>query len=171
MVGSVGDRGALSAECGTCGAVFGGFRIDAPTPADVALGVLLAGSTHDKYAASNALANVDWLPETTFYDNLPRVVEVIDDYFNDIMALHLESIRKEAGCRLVEIDPEKHFFISNRAAIQERIQGDMGLEVTQTNLVRRLYSAPLSALDRVLMKRLRSKNGSFARLIRAKIKV
>lgn len=64
-VGSIADRVTISADCRTCGAFLGGLRVDVPTPVDVALGILLAGRTHDKYAACNALANVDWLPEKT----------------------------------------------------------------------------------------------------------
>ena len=88
------DRGTFSAECELCGAVFGGLRIYAPTPKNVALGVALAGSTHDKYAASNALANIGWwIPPRRWRPRRWQVSTQAGGKDNEYAAIPLRGLR------------------------------------------------------------------------------
>lgn len=129
------DRDTLSAKCNGCGAVFGGLTIDKPSSLEVALGVLLAGSTHDSYSASQSLANLDWVPSTTFYTNMPLIVEAVDDLFNEVMARQRERVRRERRRGLVEIDPTKHYFVHNWEALKEMTKGNMGVKVRRDRSV------------------------------------
>lgn len=119
---------SLTAECETCGAVFGRMPLGKPPTVTYVLGGLLAGVAFEDFTFSREMADCQ-SPAVSTRQLLP-VIEAVDEVYDDFMAQHREAIKREDGRKLVRVDPDKNNFLKHAAALNDIMKRGISVQVS-----------------------------------------
>lgn len=118
----------LNCWCKDCGMQFPRLKVAATPISSVVFGILMAGSNIENYCAAHNFSDIADMSRTTYYRELPKVLDAVGQVFDEVMEGQREDFRNQ-GWRDVWVDTDTLYFSQHKKELEARGDAFAGIEV------------------------------------------
>lgn len=122
------DAFSFNCWCKDCGMHFPRLKAAATPISSVVFGILMAGSNIETYCAAHNFADIADMSKTTYYRELPRVLDAVGQVFDEVLEEQKEAFRKEEW-RDMWVDTDTLYFSQHKEELEAKGDAFTGIEV------------------------------------------
>lgn len=116
--------------CKDCGMHFPRLKVAATPISSVVFGILMAGSNIENYCAAHNFSDIADMSRTTYYRELPKVLDAVGQVYDFVMEQQKEAFRRQ-GWRDVWVDTDTLYFSQHKKELEAKGEAFTGIEVRQ----------------------------------------